>query len=46
MKKYKVKPNSRGGWVIIEIETGRGVILFNNRKRAEESCKVLNEEEL
>lgn len=40
MKSYK-----RGGWVIIEVNSGREIILFKDRERVEEACNFLNEEE-
>lgn len=45
MNKYKVKPYERGGWVIIEIKSGREIILFKDRGQAEEACKFLNVDE-
>jgi hypothetical protein len=44
MAKYRVKPYKRGGWVIIDIETGKELIRFNSRKQAGEACKFLNED--
>lgn len=46
MGTYEVKPYDRGGWVIIEVESSREIILFNKQKQAKEACKHLNEEEL
>jgi len=45
MDQYKVKPYERGGWVIIDVESGREIIRFNIQKHAKEACKFLNEEE-
>jgi hypothetical protein len=38
-----VKAYDRGGWVIIEVESVREIIRFNNRKQAVKACKFLNE---
>jgi hypothetical protein len=45
MEKYEVKPYKRGGWVIIEVTSGREIILFNVRKKVEDACRFLNEVE-
>lgn len=46
MTKYSLKPYKRGGWVIVEAESGREVILFNDKDKAEEVCRYLNEGEV
>jgi hypothetical protein len=42
MEQYEVRPYKSGGWVIVEINSGREIILFNGRETAEEACRVLN----
>lgn len=32
MEKYEVKPYDRGGWVIVEAESVRAIILFKLKK--------------
>lgn len=42
MQQYMVRPYTRGGFVIIEVRSGREVILFNDRESAEAACRMLN----
>jgi hypothetical protein len=42
MNKYEVRPYERGGGVIIEAESGREIIRFDNRKQVGEACEFLN----
>jgi hypothetical protein len=45
MENYMVRPYKRGGWVIVEVNTGREVILFNEKVQAENACERLNKGE-
>ncbi|HOP40447.1 MAG TPA: hypothetical protein PLI53_05340 [Geobacteraceae bacterium] len=45
MEQYEVQPYKRSGWVIVQIDSGREVILFNDKGKAEEACRFLNESE-
>jgi len=45
MSRYSVQTYKCGGWVIVETETGREIVLFNDKDKAEEACSFLNEAE-
>ena len=42
---YQVRPYSGGGWAIVEVNSGRAIILFNDKKAADKACRMLNEEQ-
>lgn len=45
MGKYGVRPYKRGGWVVIESETGREIVRFKGQKEAIDACWFLNNDE-
>jgi len=45
MARYSVRPYKCGGWVIVETKSGREIILFNAKDKAEEACSFLSKEE-
>jgi len=45
MEQCEVKPYKNGTWVIVEVNTGREIILFNSKDDADGACRYLNENE-
>lgn len=42
MERYEVRPYTRGGYVIVETNSGKEVFIFSSKEAAEAACRVLN----
>lgn len=45
MSRYQIQPYRAGGWLLVEINSGLELIVFDDKRKAERACLYLNGKE-